>query len=591
MAYATGGVGTALTSTVATATGSTTLGTMTSAAFSSLVTQASISLIDNQGNIKQTLKDLGSKQNIKQMTFAIASAGIGSKINKSLGLSNTDITQAGFNDRLIKGIADGTSRGLLESAVYGVDLEEALKQSLTKELVGLGTQNIFKDIIHDIDGDTLARNIAHKLAAGLTGCLSAKAAGNRCEAGSIGAVVGEMWGDYQVDDSNTLTQAQKDKLINQAKLIAGITAVFAGEDVNVAAGVAAEAVQNNALAQQDFNKLYNLYEKIQGRGKNILGQYKMTLAEAEELTNLVILDQVGNQLIDKYRQNPSLLSYSELMALGDIINYYYAGGNSLSHIQSMLTNHTGSTLKPNDYLFNRGTGDEHEKIFWDAATQRNINKQVSDIASLGGDAVFAAPGKVMNVVRIATGSTMIASGIQSVKQGKTGQGSFQIVAGTLMFVPINKISSPAPANNIYLSKPVYKGTLNIGAGLKPIPNAYNISHPNYPMAPNVYAGNADNLAGINSQSQSLIIMQNPYGFNPLNPEIIRVLHPNGKIVITASLNTKGQINNKFANQAIKEAESKGFKVSKKPVQNNGFNQSDGNPIKSESFIEITITKK
>ena len=164
----------------------------------------------------------------------------------------------------------------------------------------------------------------------------------------------------------------------------------------------------------------------------------MTLAEAEELTNLVILDQVGNQLIDKYRQNPSLLSYSELMALGDILNYYYAGGNSLSHIQSMLTNHTGSTLKPNDYLFNRGTGDEHEKIFWDAATQRNINKQVSDIASLGGDAVFAAPGKVMNVVRIATGSTMIASGIQSVKQGKTGRGSFQVVAGTLMFVPIGK---------------------------------------------------------------------------------------------------------------------------------------------------------
>ena len=55
-----------------------------------------------------------------------------------------------------------------------------------------------------------------------------------------------MWGDYQVDDPNTLTQAQKDKLINQAKLIAGITAAYAGEDVNVAANVAAEAVENNA---------------------------------------------------------------------------------------------------------------------------------------------------------------------------------------------------------------------------------------------------------------------------------------------------------------------------------------------------------
>ncbi|OAV28875.1 hypothetical protein AO368_1177 [Moraxella catarrhalis] len=56
-----------------------------------------------------------------------------------------------------------------------------------------------------------------------------------------------MWGDHQVDDPNTLTQAQKDKLINQAKMIAGITAAFAGEDVNVAAGVAAEAVENNSL--------------------------------------------------------------------------------------------------------------------------------------------------------------------------------------------------------------------------------------------------------------------------------------------------------------------------------------------------------
>ncbi|RKM00818.1 hypothetical protein D6E03_09195, partial [Moraxella catarrhalis] len=52
-------------------------------------------------------------------------------------------------------------------------------------------------------------------------------------------------GKTDVDDPNTLTQAQKDKLINQAKLIAGITAAYAGEDVNVAANVAAEAVENN----------------------------------------------------------------------------------------------------------------------------------------------------------------------------------------------------------------------------------------------------------------------------------------------------------------------------------------------------------
>ena len=58
-----------------------------------------------------------------------------------------------------------------------------------------------------------------------------------------------MWGDYQIDDPNTLTQAQKDKLISQAKLIAGITAAFADTDVAVAAGVAAEAVRWNSTTQ------------------------------------------------------------------------------------------------------------------------------------------------------------------------------------------------------------------------------------------------------------------------------------------------------------------------------------------------------
>ncbi|MPX29061.1 VENN motif pre-toxin domain-containing protein [Moraxella catarrhalis] len=55
-----------------------------------------------------------------------------------------------------------------------------------------------------------------------------------------------MWGDWHTDNPNTPTQAQKNKLINQAKLIAGITAAYAGEDVNVAAGVAAEAVRWNS---------------------------------------------------------------------------------------------------------------------------------------------------------------------------------------------------------------------------------------------------------------------------------------------------------------------------------------------------------
>lgn len=210
-----------------------------------MVTQASVSLINNQGNIKQTLKDLGSKQSVRQLGFAIASAGIGSKINKSLGLSNTDITQAGFNDRLIKGIADGTSRGLLESAVYRVDLEEAIIKNLRGEIVGLVASEAFANYVKLLDKEAFIDNLAHKMAAGMTGCLSAKIAGGHCEAGAIGAFVGEVWGDFRVDDPNTLTDKQKEAVINQAKLLASIAAAAFGEDASAAANVAEMSVKWN----------------------------------------------------------------------------------------------------------------------------------------------------------------------------------------------------------------------------------------------------------------------------------------------------------------------------------------------------------
>ncbi len=92
-------------------------------------------------------------------------------------------------------------------------------------------------------------NAVHKLAAGLTGCVAAKAKDESCESAAIGAIIGEMWGDWHTDNPNTLTQDEKDKLINQAKLIAGITAAYAGEGVNVAADMAAEAVRWNASNQ------------------------------------------------------------------------------------------------------------------------------------------------------------------------------------------------------------------------------------------------------------------------------------------------------------------------------------------------------
>ena len=73
-----------------------------------------------------------------------------------------------------------------------------------------------------------------------------------------------MWGDYQIDDPNTLTQAQKDKLINQAKMIAGITAAFA--DTDVATGVAAEAVEGGLSAGTTAYTIPKIDEYLKEQG-------------------------------------------------------------------------------------------------------------------------------------------------------------------------------------------------------------------------------------------------------------------------------------------------------------------------------------
>ncbi|WP_081258182.1 DUF637 domain-containing protein [Moraxella catarrhalis] len=366
---------------------------MAGAAFSSLTNLASVSLINNQGDVEAILKELGPKDNVKQLTLAITSAGISHKIDKSLGLKGIDITQIGFDQRLVKVIADSTSTSLLQTAVYGSDFEENLKKNLRMQFATVATQDTFSNIIKDLDGDILSDNITHKLAAGLTGCISTKAAGNRCEAGSIGAVVGEMWGDYQVDDSNTLTQAQKDKLINQAKMIAGITAAFAGEDVNVAASVAAEAVENNGLkAVVQTVKIAGKLVKVAVKNSKVtikdlkgvlrkegfdivddlitLTDGQLTFDDAKAIIDLVVGTNLNNRqekidmIVKKRGLNTNPYSFSDLekiaskfgyesKTIGGVKLFYNKKGNPKYLIRSN-TSHSGDVFK--------GVNDERSAI-------------------------------------------------------------------------------------------------------------------------------------------------------------------------------------------------------------------------------------
>ena len=90
--------------------------------------------------------------------------------------------------------------------------------------------------------------------------------------------------------------------------------------------------------------------------------------------------------------------------------------------------------------------------------------------------------------------------------------------------------------NGFLTKPVYGGKTVIGAGERPQKGAYNIDIK--PDSKGVIYGDANNLNNIASNSQSKVIIENPFGFYPLNEEIQRITADNGLVKITGTQTNK-----------------------------------------------------
>jgi filamentous hemagglutinin len=234
-----------------------------------------------------------------------------------------------------------------------------------------------------------------------------------------------------------LTAEQK-ATVSSIMSLAGLGVGATTGDVGsaVSAGEAAKtAVEDNLLSPADQKKLLELYSKAEKEeGFLGIGKYKLSLDDSINLTNLAILDQVGNGLISKYKANPKSLTADELTVLNKILNYYYSNGGKLEDIANLFK--PGSSMS-NDYLLRKGINGTQEEIFIQAANTRRIQSAVEENARMGGDAVWAAPGGFMNIVRGVVGSATVASGIKDVQNGKKGEGAFKIVGGSLMFVPIN----------------------------------------------------------------------------------------------------------------------------------------------------------
>ncbi|ASK27148.1 hemagglutinin [Neisseria chenwenguii] len=241
VAAATGGVGAGL---IGVAQG-TTSAAIANAAFTSLATQASISLVNNKGNVGKTLKELGRSRTVKNLVVAAATAGVSNKIGTS-ALANVSDKQ--WVNNMTVNLADAGSAALINTAVNGGSLKDNLEANILAALVNTAHGEAASKI-KGLDQHYVAHKIAHAVA----GCAAAAANKGKCQDGAIGAAVGEIVGEALVKNTDfsgmTASEIEKTKaqITAYAKLVAGTTVGITGGNVDVAANAAETSVKNNAL--------------------------------------------------------------------------------------------------------------------------------------------------------------------------------------------------------------------------------------------------------------------------------------------------------------------------------------------------------
>ncbi|WP_171255560.1 DUF637 domain-containing protein, partial [Acinetobacter baumannii] len=303
-----------ITTTAAGAIVPSTLGAMANAAITSLATQASVGLINNGGDIGKTLKDLGSKDSIKNLAASVVTAGLMSQVGSALNLK-PDSTL--LPDRLANNFASSVGSTLVQTAIKGGDLGDNLQVALLAGLAGA----LQGELAQNLKGLEDVNYILHKIAHAAVGCAAAAATKQSCEAGAIGAGVGEIIAQEMLHGRNPtfVSAEEKAKIEAYSKLIAGTISAYAGYDVNTAANSATIAIQNNAFKDKALLKLEATRKYLDDKSKAALDG----LINAYKKGDIEAAKKFKNQLDDSVttwaNSSSSYLNIETKSALGEIV--------------------------------------------------------------------------------------------------------------------------------------------------------------------------------------------------------------------------------------------------------------------------------
>ncbi|WP_205903469.1 filamentous hemagglutinin N-terminal domain-containing protein [Pseudomonas viridiflava] len=227
------------------------LNAMVQAGAVSVATKATVSTIDNRGNLGRVLKDVTSKDSIKGYAVAVATAGVADGLGYTPDSVDFDIPSA-------KAVAlKITADAVIKTAVYGGSFADNLASSFVGTAASIGGAVGAGQIGNSgfADGG-LVKILLH---AGLGGLL-AEAMGGDFRAGAfvgganevlVGLLGDKLLPSNLLKGTREYEQAQANLLaLSQIVAVLGATAV--NSDAQVAAAVAANATQYNWLSHSEI---------------------------------------------------------------------------------------------------------------------------------------------------------------------------------------------------------------------------------------------------------------------------------------------------------------------------------------------------
>ena len=250
------------------------------AGLTSLVSQASVALVNNRGDLGATLKQLGSSATLTSLATAMITAGLTSGIESAIGIGADLPASAPLADRVVHDLQRNLLRNTVRAGVTTAMHDGEIGEALVDALRMTAAQTIGEVAAEEIgtayrkagaDGIDPWEYGLHKAVHAALGCGAAAVAGTDCGSAAVGAAAGEIFaeavfsrsaaaiedlarkvhaGELSEKEARIQIAALTEEVAAQSQVAAAVAAIAVGaesaDEIRAAADAGGNAAQNNA---------------------------------------------------------------------------------------------------------------------------------------------------------------------------------------------------------------------------------------------------------------------------------------------------------------------------------------------------------